>query len=165
MYFLCRYKNQNQSVEIIVDVVRTKLNPALPLENLGHSRSLGLCDSELIQKMKRDAVKMNIDRLQANERRFFLDIACFFSFFKEMEKERVEEILGVCGCSPIQVLIKNSLISILDNKLSMDALVQQTGQEIVFKSFEEPGERSRLWHAGDIFDVLENNTVSGYVER
>lgn len=154
---MCRYKAQN--IELIVKVLRAELRSSLPI-------SLHEWNSKLLEKKKSDAVKMIIQGLNDNEKRIFLDIVCFF---KGMEKKRVEEILdcdGCCPCSAIEVLIENSLVTILDNKVMMDRFIQETGQEIVSaESLGERGKQSRLWLTDDILDVLGNNKVTGCVER
>ncbi|ONH90326.1 hypothetical protein PRUPE_8G046600 [Prunus persica] len=147
-----RYKAQN--IELIVKVLRAELRSSLPI-------SLHEWNSKLLEKKKSDAVKMIIQGLNDNEKRIFLDIVCFF---KGMEKKRVEEILdcdGCCPCSAIEVLIENSLVTILDNKVMMDRFIQETGQEIVSaESLGERGKQSRLWLTDDILDVLGNNKVT-----
>ena len=43
----------------------------------------------------------------------------------------------------------------------MHDLIREMGQEIVREeSFDEPGNRSHLWSADDIHQVLMNNTVT-----
>ncbi|VVA33357.1 PREDICTED: TMV resistance [Prunus dulcis] len=151
-----RYKAQN--IELIVKVLRAELRSSLPI-------SLHEWNSKLLEKKKSDAVKMIIQGLNDNEKRIFLDIVCFF---KGMEKKRVEEILdcdGCCPCSAIEVLIENSLVTILDNKVMMDRFIQETGQEIVSaESLGERGKQSRLWLTDDILDVLRNNKGTDAVE-
>ncbi|CAL9019749.1 unnamed protein product [Prunus brigantina] len=105
-----------------------------------------------------DVVKISYDGLQNNEKRIFLDIACFF---KGMDKERVEQILDCFGFNPrdgIQVLIEKSLITILNNKVLMNGLIQEMGQQLVHREYAgEPGKQSRLWILDDIIYVLNNN--------
>ncbi|CAL8174354.1 unnamed protein product [Prunus armeniaca] len=65
----------------------------------------------------------------------------------------------------IEVLIENSLVTILDNKVMMDRFIQETGQEIVSaESLGERGKQSRLWLTDDILDVLGNNKGTDAVE-
>ena len=92
----------------------------------------------------------------------FLDIALFF---KGMDKKRVVDILGISSyCIHIQILKEKCLITILGGKICMHDLLQQMGREIVHREApQEPGLRSRLWHHKDIFYVLKNNIVSGFV--
>ena len=102
-------------------------------------------------------LKTSYDTLDDKEQSIFLDIACFFI---GKERDFVERILN-CDLE-VDSLIDKSLLTVsYDNKLWMHDLIQEMGQEIVRKeSIIEPGKRSRLWIAKDIYHVLTNNTVS-----
>lgn len=102
-------------------------------------------------------LRTSYDELQDNEQSMFLDIACFF---KGEERDHVEKILN-CNLE-IDDLVDKSLITIThDNKLWMHDVIQEMGWNIVQKeSIKEPGRRSRLWNAQDVYHVLRNNTVS-----
>ncbi|PON55214.1 TIR-NBS-LRR-like protein, partial [Trema orientale] len=106
-------------------------------------------------------LKTSYDDLNENEQSIFLDIACFFI---GEERDFVERILS-CDME-VDNLIDKSLITVShDNKLSMHDLIQEMGREIVRKeSVKEPGKRSRLWIAEDIYHVLKNNTGTAAVE-
>ncbi|CAL2275724.1 unnamed protein product [Prunus armeniaca] len=112
-----------------------------------------------------DVLKISYDGLQNNEKRIFLDIACFL---KGMDKERVEEILDYFGFNPkvgIQVLIEKSLITILNNRVLMNGFIQDMGRQLVRREYvDEPGKRSRLWLFDDIIYVLNNNKGTNAVE-
>lgn len=155
---------KTQDIELIVKVVGTELHSP-SLGNPTYGRSLYQWDKESLEKKKTDAVKTSIQGLDDNERRIFLDIVCFFI---GMEKERVEEILDGNDCCPsiaIENLINNSLITILDNKVMMNRLIQETGEELVrAESPGDPGKRSRLSVPDDIRNVLENNKGTKAVE-
>ncbi|PON55213.1 TIR-NBS-LRR-like protein [Trema orientale] len=106
-------------------------------------------------------LKTSYDELSENEQSIFLDIACFFI---GEERDFVERILS-CDIE-VDNLIDKSLITVShDSKLLMHDLIQEMGREIVRKeSTKEPGKRSRLWIAEDIYHVLKNNTGTEAVE-
>lgn len=108
-----------------------------------------------------EAMRICYDRLDHSNRKIFLDIACFFG---GEDRNFVERILHGCKFSPkvgISDLIANSLLKMThDNKITMHELLQRIAQEIVHKESEnEPENRSRLWIAEDICDILEKNIV------
>ena len=112
--------------------------------------------NEVIQNV----LRVSFDRLDDNEKEIFLDIACFF---QGHDKDCVMEILTSCGFFPeigIRILIEMSLLSVVENKLMMDNLLQKMCWEIVRQeSPKQPGKRSRLWIHDDVNRVLKNNTV------
>ncbi|CAN6686784.1 unnamed protein product [Malus baccata var. baccata] len=103
--------------------------------------------------------------LADNEKRMFLDIACFF---QGMDKERVVEILDCFGFNPkdgMEALIEKSLITISNNRVLMNGLIQEMGRQVVRReAVEDPGEQSRLWLHKDVIHVLRNNTGTNAVE-
>ena len=110
-------------------------------------------------------LRIAFDGLGADEKKLFLDIACFF---KGEEKNRVANILESVYFVDINLknLIDKSLITLVGGKkLWMHNLLQQMGWEIVSEESEEARERSRLWHCDDVLDVLKNNNVSGLLYR
>ena len=110
-------------------------------------------------------LRIAFDGLGADEKKLFLDIACFF---QGEEKNRVVDILEshFPGINPIKNLIDKSLITLVGGeKLWMHNLLQQMGWEFVSEAADEAGERSRLWHCDDVLDVLKKNTVSGLLYR
>lgn len=112
-------------------------------------------------KEVQNVLRVTYDNLEDNEKEIFLDIACFF---KGETLEYVEKTLKACGFYPkfgISVLIDRSLISVDEyNRLKMHDLIQDMGREIVREDSPlEPGNRSRLWHPEDVFEVLTENTV------
>ncbi|KEH15756.1 disease resistance protein (TIR-NBS-LRR class) [Medicago truncatula] len=108
-----------------------------------------------------EILKVSFDDLVQEEKDVFLDIACFF---KGEQLEDVEIILhahyGDEKKDHINVLIEKSLIKISQpNFLTLHDLIEDMGKEIVrLESPDQPGERSRLWSAKDIAEVLEENT-------
>ncbi|CAN6555771.1 unnamed protein product [Malus baccata var. baccata] len=103
--------------------------------------------------------------LPDDEKRIFLDIACFF---RGMDKERVVEILDYFGFNAMvgmEVLVERAFVTISNNKVLMHDLIQEMGQQIVRKdSVVDPGEQSRLWLHEDVIHVLRNNTGTNAVE-
>ncbi|KAM6596529.1 hypothetical protein CsatA_007053 [Cannabis sativa] len=106
-------------------------------------------------------LKTSYDELDDSEQSLFLDIACFFI---GDERNFVERMLS-CDIEVDNLVDKSLIVVSLDNKLWMHDLIQEMGQEIVRKeSIKEPGKRSRLWIAEDIYHVLKNNTGTEAVE-
>ena len=106
-------------------------------------------------------LRIAFDGLGTEEKKLFLDIACFF---KGKKKDFIRDILESFGYYPnynIDVLMDKSLITInREGTLLMHDLLQEIGQEIVrHESPEEPGRRSRLWLMEDVIHVLKCNTV------
>ncbi|CAL5342764.1 unnamed protein product [Camellia sinensis] len=116
-------------------------------------------------KEVQEVLRISYDALDWQEQEIFLDIACFF---KGMDKNDITKILESCGFHPIigiDVLVKNSLITISGNKLLMHDLIQELGWYIIFQqSPKEPGKRTRLWRDEDIKHVLMDNTGTKKVE-
>ncbi|KAF3627539.1 TMV resistance protein N [Capsicum annuum] len=115
--------------------------------------------SEIIENLR-----ISYDGLEPEEQEIFLDIACFF---RGKEKKEVMPILESCGFPAeygLSVLIDKSLVFISDhNKIQMHDLIQDMGQYIV-KMQKHLGERSRLWNAEDVKEVMVDNTGTMAVE-
>ncbi|XP_050132660.1 TMV resistance protein N-like isoform X2 [Malus sylvestris] len=91
--------------------------------------------------------------------RVFLDIACFF---KGEHKDDVLQILKSLkhpmrpDC--LEELVEKAIITIEYDRILMHDLLEKMGKSIVCEeSPDEPGERSRLWHHGDVYHVLTKN--------
>ncbi|XP_062016489.1 disease resistance protein Roq1-like isoform X2 [Rosa rugosa] len=112
-----------------------------------------------------ETLKISYDGLDDMEKRIFLNVACFH---KGGYKERVIEILDSCGfpaCIVIDILVEKSLLTIFDDYVMMHDLIQEMGRDIVRQeSYEEPGQRSRLWLDKDIFHVFSKNTGTEAIE-
>ncbi|BBH05414.1 Putative disease resistance TIR-NBS-LRR class protein [Prunus dulcis] len=108
--------------------------------------------SKKIQKV----LRLNFDGLEENEKEIFLDIACF----DEVQTLYIVKRIG------IRVLSDKSLISVSENMtIEMHDLLQDMGKEIVREQcIEEPGKRSRLFMAEDVYRVLKNNTGTATVQ-
>ncbi|KAH9726336.1 hypothetical protein KPL70_008232 [Citrus sinensis] len=74
----------------------------------------------------------------------------------------IMKFLNASGFYPeigISVLVDKSLIVISNNnKITMHDLLQELGRDIVSQKSNDPGNRSRLWHHEDIYEVLTYNT-------
>ncbi|KAM7469888.1 hypothetical protein LguiA_008071 [Lonicera macranthoides] len=112
--------------------------------------------SQILRKLK-----LSYDSLEDDhDKRLFIHIACFFV---GIDKDYTIKILEKCGLHAkigIQNLINQCLLE-RDNGgvLRMHRLIQEVGRQIVYEESHEPGERSRVWHNGDAFNVLKNETV------
>lgn len=106
-----------------------------------------------------NVLRTNVEGLDENDLRVFLDIAFFF---KGDDKDFVGEMLESSGISfsiGIRNLVDKSLITILENRLWMHDLLQEMGWEIVKQESKVPGGRSRLRVHEDINHILTKNTV------
>ncbi|KAL5554506.1 hypothetical protein UlMin_041907, partial [Ulmus minor] len=106
----------------------------------------------------RKVLERSYDALDDEQKGLFLDIACFF---KGQRRDFVE---GILEDKPIAGLVHKSLITIEDDKIQMHDLIQEMGRNIVLRSTEKLGERSRLWIADDVYYMLENNKGTGAIE-
>ncbi|PON72667.1 TIR-NBS-LRR-like protein [Parasponia andersonii] len=109
-----------------------------------------------------NVLRTSYDELNYKQKDIFLDIACFF---KSCDRSDVEDILKG-SADAINDLVDKSLITINHmNEVCMHDLIQEMGWEIICQeSIKEPGKRSRLWMAPDIYRVFRNNMASAMVE-
>ncbi|KAG2668411.1 hypothetical protein I3760_15G159400 [Carya illinoinensis] len=108
-------------------------------------------------------LQTSYDRLSDNEKKVFLDIACFFNGQVRLDDVTVKilDSFGFCPNFSIPRLRENCLISECGGKLQMHSLLRDMGREIVRReSPNNPGARSRLFFHGDIRKVLEEDLVS-----
>ncbi|CAL2279797.1 unnamed protein product [Prunus armeniaca] len=117
--------------------------------------------SEEINKV----LRVSYDGLEENEKEIFLDIACFHKGNNSNYVKVLLDSHGFYGEIGIKVLIDRSLISISKRKsIEMHDLVQEMGRAIVREQcIEEPGKRSRLFSAEDVYQVLTNNQIAATV--
>ena len=105
-------------------------------------------------------LKRSYDELDRTQKEIFLDVACFFN---GEDKDRVTRILDACNFSAeigIGVLSDKCLIDIFDNKISMHALLQQMGRDIVRQKYpEDPEKWSRLCYPKVVNRVLTRKLV------
>ena len=115
-----------------------------------------------------DVMRLSYDDLDRLERKYFLDIACFFNglnlnvdYMKLLLKDYESDNSVAVG---LERLKDKALITISeDNIISMHDILQEMGREVVRQeSSEDPRKCSRLWDFDDICDVLENDKVKIY---
>ncbi|XP_068322752.1 disease resistance protein RPV1-like [Pyrus communis] len=119
--------------------------------------------SEKIQKV----LRRSYDELEKNEKEIFLDIACFHKGKRMDDVKKMFDIRGFSAAAGTRVLIDMSLISVVSTwrKIEMHDLLQEMGRKIVLEQcIEEPGKRSRLFTAEDVYHVLRNNTGTTSVQ-
>ncbi|KAL4293224.1 hypothetical protein AHAS_Ahas18G0106700 [Arachis hypogaea] len=107
-------------------------------------------------------LQKSYDQVNINERRIFLDIACFFA---GKRKNFIEHILSSC-CGDessrhdlaIQNIRRNSLITIRNHEIHMHNMLQELGKKIVRGEYpKEPMYWTRLWHVKDLEAVLKSD--------
>ncbi|KAH9726186.1 ADP-ribosyl cyclase/cyclic ADP-ribose hydrolase [Citrus sinensis] len=112
-----------------------------------------------------EVLKISYNSLDDKEKNIFLDVACFF---QGEDVNLVMKFHNASGFYPeigISVLVDKSLIAIDSyNKIRMHDLLQELGREIVRQESINPGNRSRLWHHEDIYEVLTYNTGTEKIE-
>ncbi|XP_048439075.1 TMV resistance protein N-like isoform X2 [Pyrus x bretschneideri] len=162
-------------VDLSNSVVHYAKGLPLALKVLGsflHGRSLSAWNSALDKLRENcnsevfETLKISYNGLDGDERKIFLDIACFFSGWA---KDRVTELLEASGFYAhigIDVLVEQSLLTISSTgQLLMHDLLQEMGREIVrLESPDDPGKRSRLWRRDDIHRVLSENIGTETIE-
>ncbi|KAM7469960.1 hypothetical protein LguiA_008143 [Lonicera macranthoides] len=107
-----------------------------------------------------EILKISYDSLQDNyDKSLFLDIACFFVGINEDYAIKILEKWDPLVKNRIQNLKDRCLLTIdYCMVLTMHRLIQDMGRKVVQEESREVGERSRLWHHQEVFDVLENET-------
>ncbi|MCH98827.1 TMV resistance protein N-like [Trifolium medium] len=144
----------------------------LALEVLGshfHARKLKFWESELnLYENKEEAfpdiqkvLMVSYNGLSWREKEMFLDIAFFFKDENKDFVTRTLDAFGFNAISGVEILEDKALISISNsNKIQMHGLLQKMAFDIVRQQhIKDPGKRSRLRDAKDIYDVLGNNKV------
>ncbi|KAK9205413.1 hypothetical protein WN943_015680 [Citrus x changshan-huyou] len=112
-----------------------------------------------------EVLKISYDDLDDKEKSIFLDVACFF---RGKHVNPIMKFFNASGFYPeigISVLVDKSLIAIDSHKkITMHDLLQELGREIVRQESIDPGNRSRLWHHEDIYEVLTYNMGTEKIE-
>ncbi|KAH9781853.1 ADP-ribosyl cyclase/cyclic ADP-ribose hydrolase [Citrus sinensis] len=112
-----------------------------------------------------EVLKISYDSLDDKEKNIFLDVACFF---QGEDVDLVMKFFNASGFYPeigMSVLVDKSLIAIDSHKkITIHDLLQELGREIVRQESIDPGNRSRLWHHEDIYEVLTYNTGTKKIE-
>ncbi|XP_061365229.1 disease resistance protein RPV1-like [Gastrolobium bilobum] len=122
---------------------------------------------EKLQKIPDDEIQsvlqLSYDGLRDQEKDIFLDIACFLK--GEREEHVVSLLKDFNPCIGLRNLQDKALITIEHDVVQMHDLIQEMGLEIVRQeSIKDPGKRSRLWVAEDIYKVLKYNRGTDKVE-
>ncbi|XP_061356836.1 disease resistance protein RML1A-like, partial [Gastrolobium bilobum] len=116
-------------------------------------------------KKVHDVIKISIDEdLDHDEKKIFLDIACFFDGLN-LNVDKIKLLLkdrDYSVAAALERLKDKALITISQkNIVSMHNIIQETAWEMVRQeSIEDPGHRSRLLDTDDIYQVLKNNKGS-----
>ncbi|KAI3442485.1 uncharacterized protein J3R85_000661 [Psidium guajava] len=107
-------------------------------------------------KEVQDILKVSYDLLEYEQQQIFLDIAC------HMAGENRDDAISMwraCDFFPyeaISVLVKMSLIKIMNDDIWMHDQLRDLGRELVRReSIEHPGERSRMWCSTVAMDVIQ----------
>ncbi|XP_052291868.1 disease resistance protein RPV1-like [Citrus sinensis] len=121
---------------------------------------------EIVPHMEiQEVLKISYDGLDDHEQGIFLDISCFLV---GEDRDQVMRFLNSCGFFAevgLSVRVDKSLITIDYNTIRMHDFLRDMGREIVQKeSIHHPGERSRLWHYKDIYEVLTRNMGTTAIE-
>uniref|UniRef100_A0A9I9CIW9 AAA+ ATPase domain-containing protein n=1 Tax=Cucumis melo TaxID=3656 RepID=A0A9I9CIW9_CUCME len=106
----------------------------------------------------KDILQLSFDGLEDRVKDIFLDISCLLV---GEEVNYVKNILSACHLNVdfgIIILMDLSLITVENGTVQMHDLIQQMGHKIVYGESPEPGKRSRLWLAQDIWEVFVNNS-------
>ncbi|TQE08953.1 hypothetical protein C1H46_005336 [Malus baccata] len=110
-------------------------------------------------------LRISYDSLQDDhDQKLFLHIACFFI---GKDEDYIVRILDGCDFKTIcgiQNLRDRCLVTIDRDKLSMHDVIRDMGREIVRRESYEPGNRSRLWHSKDSFEVLREKNGTQAIE-
>ncbi|KAG2313011.1 hypothetical protein Bca52824_024568 [Brassica carinata] len=109
-------------------------------------------------------LRFSYDALRDNERTLFLHLACLFDRFEVDSVKRYFANSSLEVNYGLEVLVQKSLISIENGIVHMHRLLQQMAREIVKKqSMENPAKPHFLTETNDIYDALEEDTVTGNV--
>ncbi|XP_068330848.1 disease resistance protein RUN1-like [Pyrus communis] len=110
-------------------------------------------------------LRISYDSLQDDhDQKLFLHIACFFI---GKDEDYIVRILDGCDFKTIcgiQNLRDRCLVTIFMDKLYMHDVIRDMGREIVRRESYEPGNRSRLWHSKDSFEVLREKNGTQAIE-
>ena len=109
------------------------------------------------------ALRISYDGLDPEQKFIFLDVAHFFTGWRQDEATRILDCLyGRSMIFDIRKLIDKCLITTSNDfykRLQMHDLLREMAFNIVRAESDFPGERSRLCHLPDVVHVLEENKV------
>nr|XP_027095396.1 disease resistance protein TAO1 isoform X2 [Coffea arabica] len=115
-----------------------------------------------------DVLEISFKGLDDQEKRVFLDLACFFVNSNLIREDAIDIFKG-CGFNAevaITDLTARSLVKIIEgNVLWMHDQIRDMGRQIVQReSYADAGRRSRLWSQGEIMMVLKNRKGTRSIE-
>ncbi|XP_031266903.1 TMV resistance protein N-like [Pistacia vera] len=143
-----RVINYAKGVPLALEVLGSFLRGRKKHEWESTLEKLKICPHQDIQSV----LKISYDGLDDEEKKIFLDVACFFNGWDEHLVRKFSSSIG------LRVLIDKALITISRETIRVHDLLQEMGKEIVQKeSVDEPGRRSRLWRDNDVYGVLKKN--------
>jgi hypothetical protein len=106
-------------------------------------------------------LRLSFDGLEEMEKEIFLDIACFFNW---SNKDYVQTVLNCCGFHAdigLGVLIDKSLLSISNDQIIMQNLLEELGKKIVQDiTSKESRKHSRVWLHEQLQNVMLENVVN-----
>ncbi|XP_039171378.1 disease resistance protein RUN1-like [Eucalyptus grandis] len=101
-------------------------------------------------------LKVSYDMLEYEQKEIFLDIACHMAGEKRSDAISMWRACDFFPSEAISVLVKMSLIKIMNDDLWMHDQLRDLGRELVRKeSIKHPGERSRIWSSTVAMDVIK----------
>ncbi|XP_042518710.1 disease resistance protein RUN1-like [Macadamia integrifolia] len=102
-------------------------------------------------------LKISFEELTLEQQSVFLDIACFFNGVDKRIAFYYWESLDLHPQTEFPVLIRRSLVKIVDEKkIWMHNQLQSMGRRIVYEENpKDPAKRSRLWKHKEVMEVLK----------
>ncbi|TYJ16511.1 hypothetical protein E1A91_A10G258700v1, partial [Gossypium mustelinum] len=156
--------NKNDSLQLFSTFAFKLLNPAVDFRDLSN-KFVEYAQGKYGKPKISQILSSSYDDLDEVEKNIFLDIAIFF---KGTPKKDVEEILGCCykgAVSGISNLIDKCLLdSTYFKEIDMHDMLEEMGKDIVREESTDPGKRSRLWSAKDVYQVLRYNKGTDLIQ-
>jgi len=120
-------------------------------------------EGQMHNKKVHDIIKLSYNDLEEDEKRIFLDIACFF-YGLQLEVKYIDFLLKDRDYSVVAGLERlkdKALISISqENTVSMHDIIQETARQIAGQeSIEDPRSQRRLFDPDGVYEVLTHNKV------
>ncbi|KAG2319170.1 hypothetical protein Bca52824_012383 [Brassica carinata] len=106
-----------------------------------------------------DLLESSYETLNDNEKDIFLDIACFF---EGDDVDYVKQLLEGCGLFPhvgIDVLAEKCLVTISENRVEMQRIIQDFGRKISNKETTWIKRGRRLWGPSNIEYLLDDEEL------
>ncbi|XP_023524529.1 TMV resistance protein N-like [Cucurbita pepo subsp. pepo] len=100
-------------------------------------------------------LKISYDALEIQERRMFLDIACFLTGRSKDQVIDTFKSFGIDAADGLKILQEKSLVTVHGNKVQVHNLLKKLGQEIFLE--ESSGKCCRLWRRKDVNHALRHN--------